>query len=213
MRVTAPARRLALGLTLAFGFARPGPAQGFAPPGLQQQAVQLTALGGWGFGGSVRDTALDESRSFEAAPVFGAALDLRIGQGWNLEFLYSRQNSRLGGGLSPSLDVALERYLVGLQEEKGDAHVRWFGTFWLGATRFDPGLGGFDAETKFAGGIGLGVKAFFAKNVGLRLEARGFYTVVKGEAGVFCSGGACLFSFSGSSLWQGDVGGGLILAF
>ena len=88
-----------------------------------------------------------------------------------------------------------------------------FGTVWLGATRFVPGLAGFDSETKFGGGVGLGVKTFLAKNVGLRFEARGLYTLVNGEGGVFCSNGSCLFAFSGRGLWQGDVSAGLILAF
>jgi hypothetical protein len=213
VRVGAVAPRIALALALAAVFARPGWAQAFSEPGVQQQAVQLTALGGWGFGGSVRDTALEESRSFKAAPVFGGALDFRIGQGWNAELYYSRQKSQLGGGLTPSYDITIERYLVGLQEEKGDEHVRWFGTLWLGGTRFVPGLDAFGSETKFTGGVGLGAKAFFTRNVGLRFEARGFYTLVNGEGGVLCSNGSCLFAFSGSGLWQGDVGGGLILAF
>ena len=57
------------------------------------------------------------------------------------------------------------------------------------------------------------MKTFFAKNVGLRLEGRGFYTLVSGEGGVACVNGNCLFAFSGKGLWQGDVGAGLILAF
>jgi len=82
----------------------------------------------------------------------------------------------------------------------------------FGATRFVPGAG-FDAATKFGAGAGLGVKTFFGKNVGLRLEARGYWTLVSGEGGVACVNGICLFAFSGSGLWQGDVNAGLILAF
>ena len=44
-------------------------------------------------------------------------------------------------------------------------------------------------------------------------EARGFYTLVKGEGGMACANGTCLFAFSGNGLWQGDVSVGLILAF
>jgi hypothetical protein len=49
--------------------------------------------------------------------------------------------------------------------------------------------------------------------VGLRLETRGYWTLVSGEGGVACVNGSCLFAFSGSGLWQGDVNGGLVLAF
>lgn len=180
----------------------------------EAQAVQLAPLAGWGFGGSVRDVATGESRSFDAAPVFGGALDMKLGPGWNAELYFSRQQTKLGGGgLAPSFDIAMERYLLGIQEEKGDERVRWFGTFWLGATRFVPGLDAYGSETRFTGGVGLGVKTFFTTNVGLRLEARGFYTVVKSAGGLLCVNGDCLFAFGGSGLWQGDVGGGLILAF
>jgi hypothetical protein len=160
----------------------------------------------------VRDVALGDDRSFAADTFYGGALDLRVSPGWNVEFGYARQPTRLEGGGLPPFGVTLERYLVGIQEEKGDQKVRWFGTFSLGATRFVPEAG-FDATTKFTGGVDLGLKAFFTKNVGLRMEVRGFYTVVNGSGGVACVNGTCLFAFNGTGLWQGDVGGGLILGF
>ena len=177
------------------------------------QSVQITPFVGYAFGGSVRDTVLDESRSFDAALDYGGTLSFPISESWRFELLYSRQETKLASGLGPPFDVTIERYLGGFQEEKGEGNVRWFGTVWFGATRFVPGLGGFDSETKFGAGVGLGVKTFPAKNVGLRLEARGFYTLVKGEGGAFCANGTCLFAFSGTGLWQGDVSAGLILAF
>jgi len=177
------------------------------------QSVQVTPFVGYAFGGSVRDAVFDETRSFESALAYGGSVSFPISQGWRFELLYSRQETKIEGGPSPSFDVTIERYLGGFQEEKGEGNVRYFGTFWLGATRFVPGLAGFDAETRFGGGVGLGVKTFPVKNVGLRFEVRGFYTLVKSEGGAFCSNGNCLFAFSGTGLWQGDVSGGLILAF
>ena len=186
-------------------------------PGANQaraQSVQITPFVGYAFGGSVRDTVLDESRSFDAALAYGGTLNFAISESWRFELLYSRQETKISGnGLSPSFDVTIERYLAGFQEEKGEGNIRYFGTFWLGATRFVPGLAGYDAETRFGGGVGLGVKTFPVKNVGLRFEARGFYTLVKSEGGAFCANGECLFAFAGTGLWQGDVSAGLILAF
>ena len=178
------------------------------------QSVQITPFVGYAFGGSVRSSTLDETYSFDASLAYGGSVNFSISPTWRFELLYSRQETKLGGeGLSPSFDVTIERYLAGFQEEKGEGNVRWFGTVWLGATRFVPGLGGFDSETKFGGGVGLGVKTFPVKNVGLRFEARGFYTLVKSDGGAFCANGTCLFAFSGTGLWQGDVSAGLILAF
>jgi len=184
-----------------------------AAAGAHAQSVQITPFAGYAFGGSVRDTGLDEERSFDAALAYGGAISFPISESWRFELLYSRQPTKLEGGLGSSFDVTIERYLAGFQEEKGQENVRWFGSVWVGATRFVPGLDGFDTATKFGGGVGLGVKTFFGKNVGLRLEARGFYTLVSGEGGVACVNGNCLFAFSGNGLWQGDVGAGLILAF
>jgi hypothetical protein len=180
--------------------------------GARAQSVQLTGFAGWDFGGSVRDTAFDQDRSFEAALAYGGAISFPISEGWRFELLYSRQPTKLEGGAAAPFDVTIERYLAGFQEEKGEENVRWFGTVWFGATRFVPGSG-FDAATKFGAGAGLGVKTFFGRNVGLRLEARGYWTLVSGEGGVACVNGSCLFAFSGNGLWQGDVSGGLILAF
>jgi len=191
---------------------------GLAPPGdaqeIESPKVQIAPLAAWGFGGSVQNVETAEERSFDAAPVYGGALGIKVGEGWYAEGYFSRQSTNLGGGiLTPGIDVALERYLVGIQQETGtNPRVRWFGTFWLGATRFIPGLDEYGSELKFTGGLGLGVKTYFSDNFGLRLEVRGFYTVVKGEGGLACVNGACLFAFTGSGLWQGDVGGGLVFA-
>lgn len=185
-----------------------------APAGARAQSVQITPFAGYAFGGSVRDVAFDEERSFESALAYGGSISFPISESWRFELLYSRQPTRLEGGLAAPFDVTIERYLAGFQEEKGEGgNVRWFGSAWFGATRFVPDIGGFDATTKFGAGVGLGVKTFLTKNVGLRFEARGFFTLVRGDSGSFCSNGECLVVFSGTGLWQGDVSGGLILAF
>jgi hypothetical protein len=194
---------LALAATLLLGATHAG-----------AQSVQVTPFVGYAFGGSVWDSAREKTYSFDPSLAYGGALNFSISPAWRFELLYSRQETQLSGeGLSPSFDVTIERYLAGFQEEKGEGNVRWFGTVWFGATRFVPGQGDVGSETKFSAAVGLGVKTFPVKNVGLRFEARGFYTLVKGEGGAFCANGSCLFAFSGTGLWQGDVSGGLIVAF
>jgi opacity protein-like surface antigen len=178
------------------------------------QAVQVTPFAGFAFGGSLRDTVLDQDASFEAGLDYGGTLSFRLSGGFRFELLYSRQETELGGPLlGVPFDVTIERYMAGLQEEKGEGSVRYFGSFLVGATRLVPGVTGLEAETRFGLGVGLGVKSFFTKNVGLRLEVRGFYTLVESEGGAFCTDGSCLFAFTGSGLWQGDLSGGLILRF
>lgn len=187
----------------------------FSAAGARAESVQISPFASYAVGGSVRDTFVGESRSFGSGLAWGGAVSFPVSQSWRFELLYSRQETELEGGLAVPFGVTVERYMAGFQEEKGEAgdRTRWFGTVWGGATRFVPGLDGFDSATKFTAGVGLGSKTYFSKHVGLRLEARGYFTLVETEGGIFCNGGTCLFEFSGSGLWQGDLTGGLIFAF
>jgi opacity protein-like surface antigen len=185
-----------------------------APAIARAQAVQVTPFAGYAYGGSVWDSVHANHYSFDGSLAYGGAVNFSMSPTWRFELLYSRQPTKISGeGLSRSFDVTTERYLAGFQEEKGEGNVKWFGTVWFGATRFIPGQADLGSETKFSAAVGMGVKTFPVKNVGLRFEARGFYTLVKGEGGAFCANGSCLFAFSGTGMWQGDVTGGLIIAF
>jgi hypothetical protein len=178
------------------------------------QSVQLAPFAGYGFGGSLLSSVDEQTYSIKSAFAYGGTADFRISPGWQFEVLYSRQETQLEGtGLAPIADLNVERYMAGFQEEKGDGTSRWFGTVLFGATRFAPALPGSSGTARFSAGVGLGAKSFFSKNVGLRLEGRLFYTSVSSDVGLVCASGQCLFRFSGSGLWQGDLSGGLIFAF
>jgi len=107
----------------------------------------------------------------------------------------------------------MERYLAGIEEEKdiGD-RTRLFGVFLTGLTRFVPGLDGYDSDVRFTAGLSLGFKHALSKRFGLRAEGRGFLVVAESGAGVVCRGG-CLFVYSGSGLWQGDLTAGVTMKF
>lgn len=187
----------------------------FAAAEARAQSVQVSPFASYAVGGGVRDTFVGDSRSFGSGLAWGGAVNFAVSRSWRFELLYSRQDTELEGGLAVPFGVTVERYMAGFQEEKGEAgdRTRWFGSVWGGATRFVPGLDGFDSATKFTAGVGLGAKTYFSKKVGMRLEARGYFTPVETEGGLFCNGGTCLFAFSGSGLWQGDLTAGLIFAF
>lgn len=51
-------------------------------------------------------------------------------------------------------------------------------------------------------------------HLGLRLEARGFFTVLESDGAAFCEpGGECLVHAKGSDISQADVRAGLVLRF
>jgi hypothetical protein len=52
------------------------------------------------------------------------------------------------------------------------------------------------------------------KSIGVRANLRGWITLVGASGGgMFCGGGGCSVSYGGSAIFQGDVSGGLFLAF
>jgi hypothetical protein len=132
---------------------------------VRAQTVEVAPFVGLGFGGSLVSPALDEAFSIKSGVTYGVTVDLPIAPMWRFEALYSRQESRIdgaGAGLSLGLDV--ERYMVGVQEEKAWREVRFIGTFLAGATRFVPS--GYDSEFWFSVALGLGVKTFPTKRMG-----------------------------------------------
>jgi hypothetical protein len=204
-----------LGTTLAgvlVFVAAPAAAQ-FGPS--EPPAVQIAGFAGYQFGGSIRSNLLDRNLSFKSDLDYGGSLDLAIGETWRLEVYYSRHDTKLEGeGLDgPGFDVKIERLMAGFLEEKGTGSVKYFGSVLVGATRYTPGPAELTDDTRFSAGLGLGVKNFFSRNVGLRLEGHIFYTSVQSGGGIFCTDGECVFRYSGSGIWQGDVAAGLFIAF
>lgn len=52
-----------------------------------------------------------------------------------------------------------------------------------------------------------------AQHLGLRFEAHGYYLPVNASGATICSGGQCIFGFSGSGMFQGDVSAGILIPF
>lgn len=169
--------------------------------------VQLAPFGGIQFGGSLTTPAGGHA-SFDAGLDYGATVDIRLTDAWRLEVLYSRQGTELPG----PLEATVERLMAGVVEERGDGPSRFFGVALLGATRFLPGFSGYGSDARFTIGLGLGMKHLFSDHFGVRADVRGFYTVTEAGGGLFCRGG-CLFTFSSSGLWQGDLSAGVVLGF
>jgi hypothetical protein len=174
--------------------------------------VELAPFAGFQFGGSVTSNATGRIFDLDAGFAWGGSLNFAVAPGWRVELLYSRQQTALESRGADRIGVLAERYLAGIQEEKGTEKTRFFGVFLLGATRFDPALDDYGSDFRFTGGLSLGVKQWLTPRVGLRAEARAFFIDIRTSSGLFCAGG-CLFVFSGTGLWQGDVSAGVTIGF
>src|SRR5262249_49414413 len=124
-------------------------------PGAGAQDVELAPFAGIQFPGYLYSAVDGRSHSMGTGLDYGGTLDIPVAEGWRAELLYSRQETDLGrpagGG---GFGLKLERYMVGIEEEKGgDDPLRFFGVLLAGVTRFAPGLAGYDADVRFTLGL------------------------------------------------------------
>jgi hypothetical protein len=155
----------------------------------EPQVIEVAPLVGSQFGGNVYSPYYGQSFSVGNSFTYGGTLDVAITRGWRAEMLFSRQATDLRAWQAPGpqVHIALERYMIGIEEVKNEEEpARPFGVFLLGATRFVPGLDGYSSDTLFTLGLSLGVKVFPWKKVGFRFEGRGFYTPINSSGSLAC---------------------------
>lgn len=175
-----------------------------APAVAQDNAI--VAFGGWRAGGGFEDSVTRERLSLEDRGAASIAIDFGI-DGWRqLELFVSRQRTRLAAPGVPqsfALDITY-LHLGGTNFFEGPIGRGPYVAGGLGATVFSPGLDGFRSETRPSLAVGIGYLLPLAGPLALRVELRGYATLVNSSGGLFCSGG-CVLTIRGDSLTQGEV--------
>lgn len=188
------------------------------PAFARAQTVEITPFGGYRVGGSIGEVGGRPVEDDDGGPSAGVIVDVAFGSptaGLKVEGLFSREEAQLrvyNGLLDPATHVRVEvdQIQVGGIQELRDGRVRPFLAGLLGLTRY--AVAG-DTEVRFSVGMGAGAKFFATRNIGVRLDARGYMTIVGlGGAGV-CGGYGCAIAFNVSPAFQGDFTAGLIVAF
>ncbi len=183
----------------------------------QTHRFELTPVAGWRFDGEFnvdgdfldeRDVRVDEGASF------GIIFDIPLNPNWQIELLANRQDSEFivdAGLFTPEQslgDVTVDIVNAGLLYQWGPGQVQGFVSGGLGIARIEPDRPNVEAESRFAGNFGGGVKVFFAENVGLRFEGRGYWVDL--ETGF--DDRSDRFE-SDEGLFQGEASVGLILSW
>lgn len=181
----------------------------------QGQRFEVSAITGYQEKETFTDATTGAKLRLDSAHSGGLIVDVNVTPDSQMEFIYTRAKSSLApeaGG--PALtDVKVEYLHVGGILVYGKDHVRPFFGATLGASRFSPDAPGMDSDTNFSLGIVGGVKLFLTKNIGLRLEARGFATQVSSDSAAFCNNGGCRIFYDGDFFWQVTANAGLVVAF
>lgn len=197
-----------------------------AAQGYDAHRFELTPHVGYRWGGEIsgEDNAIfDTDLEVNDGESFGLTFDIPLSTNFQLELLAQRQDTELGfdeglfGGSFDVADLAVDYYHVGLVAQTTDNDVVPFFVISAGITRLDPDVPEADSEERFSMSLGGGVKIFFSDHVGLRLEGRGFFTVIEDyDSGCyddFCCDGCGDYYDDGTYLTQGQASAGLIFAW
>jgi len=179
------------------------------------QNYAITPLLGWRTSSSLEDSNTGDSIDLKETGSFGIILSMKQKRDSNYDFLFSRQDTELQSSSSTGSPTALrfDYYHLGgtVFYDHDDLHP--FISGGLGATHISPANDNFSSETKFSLSIGGGLKFPLSQNTGLRLEARGYGTVVDSDGSILCANGACVAKFTGSLFMQFEAFAGLTVAF
>lgn len=187
------------------------------PATAAEKEYAVTVYGGYRGGGSFTDANTGQGLALESNGAVSLALDLPCDAARQYQIFVSQQRTNL------SLDTAASAGSNRLPMDIYYLHIG--GTFFfdgevgkgayvvggLGATLFNPGQG-YKSELYPSINVGLGYQWPLGSTLAVRVEARGYGTLVNSSGGVFCSGG-CVVSIKGDSVGQGELMLGLSARF
>jgi len=183
-----------------------------------ENAFELTPFIGYRYGGTLfaEQTGFTEDVESESGMNFGGSFAIPIGNdGFKLELMVNRQDTHLTAG----------RDLFSPTDRVADFHVTYFHgglivpfarsrnvtpyfVISAGVANLDTDIAGTSSENRFSASGGIGVKVPFGRNVGLRLEARGYYAAVPNDD--FCRG--CSYN-NDRQFYQGETNAGVYFRF
>ena len=202
---------------LALGLAAPAAAE-------DEERFYVTVTGGYRLGASFEAQYAgpgggDASRlNVPGGGMAGVTLDFRLSRNVMLEASYDRQFTALDFDDTDLTDLYVDLWQAGIHYEflkPEDYTLDGYLIFTLGATRLIPTGTDLDleSETRFSGGLGVGTKAFFTENLGVRLQGRFLVTSV-GDGDAFCAIDVnCYVPPDWVWLYQGDFTAGAVVRF
>jgi hypothetical protein len=154
----------------------------------------------------------------DAKPSYGMAFGVRLDEENLIEFRWARQDTYVhleGAAPSPQEKVALDQFHGDFTHEyileDWIPRARPFVMGSIGATRVAGGAN--NSFTRFSFGLGGGVKVYFTRHLGLRMQAEWLPIVVNPGVGSFVCGGGCVVQLSGTLVSQGEIVVGPLFRF
>jgi len=184
----------------------------------------VTLYGSYRDGGSFADAVSNQSLRLHGSSAWALSYDRGLDGRRQLQFYLAYQNTRLelkaAAGTSPPANpapAALSMRVVYLQFGGTNYFDGTIGqgpyvVGGIGASLFQPGSSGYGDVVRPSMNLGIGYQAALGERLALRLEARGYVTLVNSSGGLFCSGG-CVLKIKADTVSQGEAQLGLAYRF
>jgi opacity protein-like surface antigen len=189
-----------------------------APPVDAQ--IALTAYGGYRTGsgfqqgsGPYRPADMDNSGTASV----GIEGPIDASREWQLSFSHQRTQLDIGASANAATPNSMSLnlsylHLGGLSFFEGQVGRGPYVVGGLGLTHLSPDLQGLSSRVRPSMNLGLGYQWPLGPNLAVRLELRGYATLIGSEGAFFCSGG-CVVTIKGDSLTQAEAIVGLRFEF
>jgi opacity protein-like surface antigen len=171
--------------------------------------LEVTPYAGYTIGGSFEDNTTGTSLDVKEGGSLGLVLGLPDTPDTQYELFYGFQRTKVTGGGTfggeTLFDLDIHYLHLGGTYMFSREKVRPFVSGGLGLTHFVPSGSGMNSKTYFSVSLGGGAKIPVSEHVGLRLEARGFMTILPDSTEIFCvssGGAACAVKVQGDVLGQ-----------
>lgn len=182
------------------------------------RSVEIAPFYGYRFGGSLTDDETGEKFRFDDSASWGGTVAFRVGETKQVEFYYSRQDTRLRSdtglfGGEALFDLNIDYYHIGGTYILNDGPWQPFVVGTIGATHLDPRDPDASSLTRLSLGLGGGVRFFVTENLGLYAAGRGLFTSIGSQVLFRSEAGQAIIKVDGSGLGQAELQVGLIFAF
>ncbi|HKB79509.1 MAG TPA: outer membrane beta-barrel protein [Thermoanaerobaculia bacterium] len=184
---------------------------------------ELTPFGGYRYGGTIfadqTDLFGNQNVDVASSGSFGLNFAVPVGYDMKLEFLFDRQNTHFTNGqglFSPTQRLGgfdVTYFSGGLQipfaiSRQATPYV----AVGLGVANLDPRVNGASSNTRFSANAGIGVKVPISRNLGIKIEERGYFTSMSNSSNSNCRN--CYYNYDyNHDLYQGETNVGIIFKF
>jgi len=186
----------------------------FTPPfAAASSGWEIAPFAALHLGGSFEDNTAGVRFDAGAGPAFGLIIAIpdKVDTRYELLYAFQRTDFSAKGGLfggGKTLDLDIHYLHIGGSYKLMEGKLQPFVSGGLGITHFAPNGSGQNSKTHFSASLGVGAIAPLSRFVSLRVEGRGFLTILPENTTVFCvsdGGVAC------SVKAQGDLFGQFLL--